>query len=255
MRTKLNKIKDISKFSFFLKNTDIYNSNKNYWTDYIVSLNSNFEEWMNNNFENGEFINDGNPLVALKNDNKAIRIIQIERNSFMPKFASWNKKYDFSNVDELVICIQPYAHIYLETEMLIKFFLINKSKRFQQKTNFKYNIELNKRRTSYLIENYRILNLESKLVKPNLSVDERILKRVKEVTKKLEENDSTFINKNIERIYNVSIRKATAISVKFTKKIELNIHTAKKINKDFDSLKTELSKLENEIENSEKNIS
>lgn len=251
----MNKIKDISEFRFFLKKTDIYNSNKNYWSSHIIQLNPNFQEWMNDRFENGEYINDGNPLVAMKNDNKAIRIIQIERNSFQPKFASWYKKYEFSNINELVICIQPYAQIYAEAEKLIKLFLINRSKRFQQQTNFKYNIELNKKRTTYLIENFRVLNLKPNLVNPNLTVDDVILKRVRKVAKILEENDSTFINKNIERRYNVSIRKAAAISVKFTKKFEINIRVAKRINKDFDSLKNELSKLENEIESIEKNIS
>lgn len=251
----MKKINDISKFRLFLKKSDIYNYNKDYWNDYILELNSNFEEWMNNKFENGEFINDGNPLVAMKSDFKAIRIIQIERNSFQPKFASWNKNYEFLNIDELVICIQPYDQVYEETKKLIKLFLVNRSKRFQQRTNFKYNIELNKKRTNYLIENYRILNSKPNLVNPNLSVDINILKRVKKVAKTLEENDSTFINKNIERRYNVSLRKATAISVKFTKKFEINIRVAKRINKDFDSLKKELSKLENELENTEKNIS
>lgn len=247
-------VQDISKFNLFLKEIEIYNSNKEYWNKIITNLSPSFKEWMNTKFANGENINDGNPLVALRSGNIAIRIIQTERDVLQPKFASWEKQYTDLGVNELVICIQPYQTIYLETEYLIQKFLSNRHRRYLQRINVKYNDLLNKKRTSFLID-----RLEGVILKPmindNLFTDKLLIKNVREISRKLDVNDSTFKNKNIEKGYNQSINRANRINDKLSKKTKINSRKTKSLNNELQILKSVILNLKKEIEEQEKNIS
>ena len=251
----MTRFNDISKFNLFMKSPEVYNLNKGYWNNLIKDLSPDFREWMNTKFENGEDANDGNPLVALRNGDIAIRIIQIERNSLQPKFASWEKKYQDINVKELVICIQPYNTTYNETEYLIKKFLHGRHRRFLERNNIKYNNLLNSNRTNFLINrleniSFRIIEKENVLIANRLSI-----KNIKEITKKLEVNDSTFKNKRIERKYNQSISKALKINLQLSKKRKMNSQKVKSLDNAFKNLKISVISLKKEIENQEKNIS
>jgi len=138
-----NKFDYSESFNTFLKDKEMYKQNVSFWKSVIKSItNENQNDWILNNYDNGVEINDGNPLYSVRFDsNKAIRIIQDKRNDVTPKFASWNCSYNIEDtqIEELVIALQPYKNIYNDAIQLIENFLKNKYKRFQLDLNIKYN--------------------------------------------------------------------------------------------------------------------
>lgn len=239
-----------SVFKNFLKSEDNYVGNKKYWLNYLLNLELVFEDWMNNKFVNNKEINDGNPLIAIKFNEKAIRIIQIEQNTLEPKFTSWNNKNEaFEINDELIICIQPFQDVYTDAKILIELFLLNKYKRKQQLLNTKYNRLLNKRRTGYLFNNLKILNTNEKIININNGINQKIKFRVNNIVQKLNINETVFTNKDIGRKYNQTIKIAKVLNTKISipKDKIINKRNAIFIDKKYSDLKVELIKLKNEI--------
>lgn len=236
----------ILEFENFLKDQSTYDENVNFWKKIILRYNPDFREWMSDSYGNGVIIKDGNPLIALKLGNIAIRIIQLERDSLKPKFASWVKKYEDFEINELVICIQPYQTIYDETEKLIDLFFKNRFQRFQRITNFKYNSLLNRNRTSFLVKNYNAIASKKAIVYENLSIDREVARIVVRMANNLAPNDSVFKVKGISRLYNLSVKKAHEIDFELGNRVDVN--NAKRINKDFENMKNQLEKLKMEVE-------
>jgi hypothetical protein len=237
----------ISNFQGFLKDDEKYKSNVDFWKSKIHEIEPDFKDWMSNHYMNGEEINDGNPLIAVRYNNIAIRIIQTEKNNLQPKFASWIKKYNEFNLTELVVCIQPDPTVYTSTEFLIKLFYKNKYRRFQNKMNLRYNKILNSNRTHFLLNKLEPISASANIIKSNMELNREAFKIVRAVSQKLRPNESIFRNAKISKPYNSSIQKASQITAQISVLRVLDIKEATKINLDFENLKNQISKLKEEI--------
>lgn len=237
----------ISNFNGFLKDVEKYKSNVEFWKRKIHEVEPDFKDWMSNHYINGEEINDGNPLIAVRFDDIAIRIIQTEKNNLQPKFASWIKNYDEFNLTELVVCIQPDPRVYSSTEFLIKLFIKNKYRRFQNQMNLRYNKILNSNRTNFLLNKLEPISTTTNIIKSNLELNREAFKIVRTVSQKLRPNESIFRNSKISKPYNSSIQKASQITAQISVLKVVNFKEATKINLDFENLKNQISILKKEI--------
>jgi|GEM_PF-2673165 len=238
----------ISNFYGFLKDEVIYRENVDFWKQEIEQLNPNFKDWMSNHYVNGLEINDGNPLVAVRYSNIAIRIIQTEKNALQPKFASWIKNYEQFNLKELVVCIQPDKAVYEVTIFLLKLFLKDRHRSFQHKMNIKYNYILNRYRTNFLVNQLEPISASAEIVNSKLELNKDAVKIVRAVSNRLKANESVFRNAKISKPYNISLEKAYKITAEISVHKPIDNKKATKINLDFKNLKNHVEKLKKEIE-------
>lgn len=98
----------------FLDNKRIYNLNVGYWKRYFRRLLRNREDvvydWMSTSFGSGADFYDGNPIITvlLKNDRKAVRVIQEEPESDEVQIGAWVGEIDYKGTlyNELVISLE-----------------------------------------------------------------------------------------------------------------------------------------------------
>jgi hypothetical protein len=203
-------------FKNSLTSKKLYILNQNYWSSKIQQMtDKKIDDWIVNKYGNGKEINDGNPLFSCRvGANKALRIIQSERNPITPYFASWNTENRINGqvIDELVIAIQPYKGIYKATELLLKSFIDNKFKRLQNKINIEYNKKTNDSRIEYLIKFMDKTGLQDNLW--NINKTELIkgkynilhLKKINKLSAKLGYYESKFENRNLSKAYHSTLK-------------------------------------------------
>ena len=98
----------------FLNDKRVYNLNVAYWRRYFQTLLKNHSnvvfDWMNTTFGNGQGFYDGNPIftVLLKDEQKAIRIIQEAPETEGTEIGVWIDGIEFENINyrELVISLE-----------------------------------------------------------------------------------------------------------------------------------------------------
>lgn len=99
----------------FLEDKRIYNLNVAYWRRYIRKVSNNREDvvfdWMNTSFGNGTHFYDGNPIVTvlLKNDRKAMRIIQEEPETDEIQIGAWLGEIEYEGI--------PYTELTISLEL------------------------------------------------------------------------------------------------------------------------------------------
>lgn len=208
-----NEQKYNEKFKNFLSSEEVYKDNQQYWKSIIRKItNNDYKDWVINSFANGNEIKDGNPLFACSfGNNKALRIIQEKRNSFSPIFASWTSNYQFDDdeteIDELVIALQPYKETYTYTSQLINAFLQNKYKNFQKKLNVEFNKKTNLKRVQHILnflENSELQNYYDKINKNHLDKEQinyNLFKKINLFNENLIFYQSIFDDKVLKKSY------------------------------------------------------
>ncbi|PWN69315.1 hypothetical protein C1631_014770 [Chryseobacterium phosphatilyticum] len=156
----------LSEHKNFLKSKEDYNLAKSFWNDVLWNINSDFKEYVINQYRNNEEIIDGNPIFsALYGNHKAIRIIQNPTTIQEPIFTSWINKTAIgqNNVIELVIMLQPNDYLINDTIYLIDIFLKNRSRiHLNQKIdslNKKYQIKWDLLRSKKIIKKFNDLSI------------------------------------------------------------------------------------------------
>lgn len=229
----MDKLSYTEEFKNFLSEEEIYFQNKKFWKSNIKEFTEeDIEEWILNEFGNGKAINDGNPIFSCRIGNdRAIRIIQAERDKITPIFASWNteNKVGDTTIDELVIAVQPYKKIYDVAIELIDKFLKNKYKRFQHQQNIYFNKVTNERRITYLVDFFENTgleenswNLEKKQIKEG---DYKIshFKKINNVSYTLSFFPSKFENREIAKAYYSTLKSLWQLNEAITLKNSLDI--------------------------------
>ncbi len=189
-------------FTSFLNSDTVYDLNRKFWIDIIKKAQPDSTEWMKNEYNNGVIIRDGNPLVSFKYKEIALRIIQSDIDSTIPKLIIWEKNHEEFKITELIIHLQPYNEVYIDTIKLIQLFFKNRYKRTQASLNRKYYIDFSKKRKTYMIQVLkRLSNEDSPLI-----IDKRIApskaKIIKAATRKLPILKASKNNLKMVREYN-----------------------------------------------------
>ena len=121
-------MKTLGKFKNFLTSTDLYLENQTFWNDSLMRLSEDVREgWVSTRFANGEDFFDGNPIASAlyQRLGKAVRIIQTAIDSTRLPVSAWLEKveYQATQINELVIVVQPDDEAYHKALKLISFFL------------------------------------------------------------------------------------------------------------------------------------
>jgi hypothetical protein len=123
-------MKKLANYKNFLSDRDLYSQNVNLWKEIITSLSGDrqFEEWVSTKFANGQDFFDGNPIFSALYEqlNKAVRIIQIEKDTYTPELRVWveNVQHDHKPIiKELLIIIQPSNRALESAKSIITAFL------------------------------------------------------------------------------------------------------------------------------------
>ena len=220
-------------FSRFLYSKEIYNTNKKFWKENIEKIYGEpLEEWVINEYANGNEILDGNPIYSAKiGSDKAIRIIQDERNKLTPIFASWlgTVSFEEQKIQELVIAIQPYENIYKDSIELVKLFKEKSFKGFQNLLNKKYGEKTDFNRISYLTHCLKRSGLKedlwniSKNQIENKSVNISLFKKIHALNEDIQLYELQYIDKSISQKYSAVVLQLSVIDSIITCNDQINI--------------------------------
>ncbi|OJW72632.1 MAG: hypothetical protein BGO59_16065 [Spirosoma sp. 48-14] len=155
----------LARYKNFLLDKDLYFQNKKFWNDTVSRLsNADYTEWVITKFANGEDFFDGNPIFSALYErlNKAIRIIQIEKDILIPELRVWleNVQYeDRSNIKELLIVIQPSDSAFQTAQSIITTFLKGLSvKKYITTSNAFYKSKAQQARAKLVMESFEKTN-------------------------------------------------------------------------------------------------
>ena len=122
-------MKKLANYKNFLSDRDLYSQNVNFWKETITTLSDKqFEEWVSTKFANGQDFFDGNPIFSALYEqlNKAVRIVQIEKDTSTPELRIWLENIQYDNepiIKELLIVIQPSDRALESSKSIIAAFL------------------------------------------------------------------------------------------------------------------------------------
>lgn len=170
----------LSEHTNFTDSKNTYQMARFYWKDFFNKIKQGSNEFIDNKYQNGTEIFDGNPLyTAYYKNNQAIRIIQNRVTAHEPIFTCWIQKSYIKEqpINELVIYLQPLEYLVPDITKIVQLHVNGKlSNRFADRFNRKYQIRWDLLRSKRIISRIEKLSLFDQQLTSGIEINQSSLK-------------------------------------------------------------------------------